>query len=98
MASKEVFTRTRQRDMLTEEIKDEKTVSVALGPAQPRLGAKMMRSVMFGGIRYVFVAPVPFVMTPLILHKIGVAGDGTGAVFLSLNRGTSPGDFGLNGT
>jgi O-antigen/teichoic acid export membrane protein len=98
MASKEVFTRTRQRDMLTEEIKDEKTVSVALGPAQPRLGAKMMRSVMFGGIRYVFVAPVPFVMTPLILHKIGVAGYGTWAVFLAINGLTSLADLGLMGT
>ena len=58
----------------------------------------MMRSVMFGGLRYVLVAPVPFIMTPLILHKIGVAGYGTWAVFLAINGLTSLADLGLVGT
>jgi O-antigen/teichoic acid export membrane protein len=84
--------------MLTEEIKDEKTVQGAPGPAQPSLAAKMIRSVMFGGLRYVFVAPIPFIMTPLILHKIGVAGYGTWAVFLAINGLTSLADLGLVGT
>lgn len=57
-----------------------------------------MRSVVFGGLRYVFVAPVPFVMTPLILHKIGAAGYGTWAVFLAINGLTSLADLGLVGT
>jgi O-antigen/teichoic acid export membrane protein len=84
--------------MLTEEIKDEKTVPITVGPAQPRLAAKMIRSVMFGGLRYVLVAPIPFIMTPLILHKIGVAGYGTWAVFLAINGLTSLADLGLVGT
>jgi O-antigen/teichoic acid export membrane protein len=86
------------RDMLTEEIKDEQTLPVAVGPAQHGLAAKMIRSVMFGGLRYVLVAPIPFIMTPLILHKIGVAGYGTWAVFLAINGLTSLADLGLMGT
>jgi O-antigen/teichoic acid export membrane protein len=37
-------------------------------------------------------------MTPLILHKIGVAGYGTWAVFLAINSLTSLADLGLVGT
>lgn len=84
--------------MLTEEIENDNTVPVALHPAQPSLAAKMIRSVMFGGLRYVLVAPIPFIMTPLILHKIGVAGYGTWAVFLAINGLTSLADLGLVGT
>ncbi len=62
------------------------------------LGAKIMRSVVFGGLRYIFIVPIPFVMTPLILHKIGVAGYGTWAVFLAINGLTSLADLGLVGT
>jgi len=57
-----------------------------------------MRSVVFGGLRYVFVVPIPFIMTPLILHRIGVAGYGTWAVFLAINGLTSLADLGLVGT
>ena len=84
--------------MLTEEIKDDKTVSVAPGPPQRSIGNKIVRNVMFGGLRYVLVAPIPFVMTPLILYKIGVAGYGTWAVFLAINGLTSLADLGLVGT
>lgn len=84
--------------MLTNEIQDEKTVPGAVGRAEPRLAAKMIRSVMFGGLRYVLVAPIPFIMTPLILHKIGAAGYGTWAVFLAINGLTSLADLGLMGT
>jgi O-antigen/teichoic acid export membrane protein len=62
------------------------------------LGAKIMRSVLFGGLRYVLIAPIPFLMTPLILHQIGVAGYGTWAVFLAINGLTSLADLGLVGT
>jgi O-antigen/teichoic acid export membrane protein len=85
-------------DMLTEAIKAEKTGVGALDPAHRTLGAKIMRSVVFGGLRYVFIAPIPFVMTPLILRKIGVAGYGTWAVFLAINGLTSLTDLGLMGT
>src|ERR1700683_3082486 len=81
--------------MLTE---DEKTVSVAVDPAQRSLGNKIVRSVVFGGLRYVLLSPIPFCMTPLILHKIGVAGYGTWAVFLAVNGLTSLADLGLVGT
>jgi O-antigen/teichoic acid export membrane protein len=57
-----------------------------------------MRNVAFGGLRYVFIVPIPFVMTPLILHEIGVAGYGTWAVFLAINGLTSLTDLGLVGT
>jgi O-antigen/teichoic acid export membrane protein len=62
------------------------------------LGAKIVRSVAFGALRYVLLAPIPFVMTPLILHKIGVTGYGTWAVFLAINSMTSLADLGLVGT
>jgi hypothetical protein len=44
----------------------------------------IMRSLMFGGLRQVLIAPAPFVMTPLILHRIGVAGYGTWRLCLRL--------------
>jgi len=57
-----------------------------------------MRSVVFGGLRYVLIAPIPFILTPLILHRIGVTGYGTWAVFLAINGLTSLADLGLVGT
>jgi O-antigen/teichoic acid export membrane protein len=82
--------------MQTPEIRKQTPGSIVSNPHA--LGAKIMRSVMFGGFRYVFIAPIPFVMTPLILHKIGVAGYGTWAVFLAVNGLTSLADLGLVGT
>jgi O-antigen/teichoic acid export membrane protein len=84
--------------MLTEEIKTENTVQVAPQPAPRPLGSKIMRSVVFGGFRYLLIAPIPFVMTPLILHRIGVAGYGSWAVFMAINGLTSLADLGLVGT
>src|SRR5260370_2558817 len=66
--------------------------------AQQPLSAKIMRSVMLGGIRSVWVAPVPFLLRPLILRKSGVEGYGTWAVFLAINGMTSLADLGLVGT
>jgi len=65
---------------------------------QRPLSAKIMRSVIFGGVRSLLVAPVPFLLTPLILSKIGAAGYGTWAVFLAINGMTSLADLGLVGT
>jgi len=62
------------------------------------LSSKVIRNAAFGGLRYAIVAPIPFVMTPLILRKIGVAGYGTWAVFLAINGLTSLTDLGLVGT
>src|SRR5579863_1820838 len=74
------------------------TPLVSAAPARKTLGAKIIRSVSFGALRYVLLAPIPFVMTPFILHKIGVAGYGTWAVFLAINSLTSMADLGLVGT
>jgi O-antigen/teichoic acid export membrane protein len=82
--------------MLTQEIKEE--IAVASYPAPRSLGLKIMRNVVFGGLRYVLMIPVPFFMTPLILHRIGVPGYGTWAVFLAINGLTSLADLGLVGT
>jgi O-antigen/teichoic acid export membrane protein len=62
------------------------------------LGKQIIRNVLFGGLRYALVVPIPFVMTPLILHEIGVTGYGTWAVFLAINGLTSLADLGLVGT
>lgn len=67
-------------------------------PAEMPLSTKIMRNAIFGGLRYVLVAPIPFVMTPLILRKIGAGGYGTWAVFLAINGLTSLADLGLVGT
>ena len=66
--------------------------------AQVPLSTKVIRNAFFGAMRYVLVAPIPFVMTPLILDKIGAGGYGTWAVFLAVNGLTSLADLGLVGT
>lgn len=83
--------------MLTQEVKDE-TVKVALGRARLGLGSQIIRNVLFGALQYALLVPIPFIMTPLILREIGVAGYGTWAVFLAINGLTSLADLGLMGT
>jgi stage V sporulation protein B len=78
----------------TENTKKPQAMTMADAP----LGGKIIRNAMFGGLRYIFVAPIPFVMTPLILYEIGVKGYGTWAVFLAINGLTSLADLGLFGT
>ena len=65
---------------------------------QRPLSAKIVRNVLFGGLRSLLVAPIPFLLTPLILKKIGAEGYGTWAVFLAINGMTSLADLGLVGT
>jgi O-antigen/teichoic acid export membrane protein len=62
------------------------------------LGAKVIRNVAFGALRALLVAPVPFLLTPLILSKVGARGYGTWAVFVTINSLTSLADLGLLGT
>lgn len=62
------------------------------------LSAKIIRNVVSSGLRVVLLAPLPFIMTPLILRKIGTAGYGTWAVFVALNSLTSLADLGMVGT
>jgi O-antigen/teichoic acid export membrane protein len=74
--------------------------SVRLKPSQKEetLSKKIMRSVIFGGLRCVLVMPIQFFLTPLILVKIGAAGYGTWAVFRAVNGMTSLADLGLVAT
>lgn len=58
----------------------------------------MIRNVGFGGLRALLVLPVPFLLTPLILSKIGLRGYGTWALFVTINSLTSLADLGLLGT
>lgn len=62
------------------------------------LSAKVIRNVIAGGLRSLVVAPVPFIMTPIILHEIGAAGYGTWAIFLAISGLTSLTDLGMVGT
>lgn len=62
------------------------------------LSTKMIRNVGFGGLRALLVLPVPFLLTPLILSKIGPRGYGTWALFVTVNSLTSLADLGLLGT
>jgi O-antigen/teichoic acid export membrane protein len=71
---------------------------IKTGATPTSLASKIIRNAVFGALRYAFVAPIPFLMTPLILHKIGVKGYGTWAVFLAMNGLTSLADLGLFGT
>ena len=66
--------------------------------AKVPLRSRIMRGVLFGGLRYVLIAPIPLLMTPLILHHIGPSGYGTWAIFLAINGLTTLADLGLVGT
>jgi O-antigen/teichoic acid export membrane protein len=84
-------------EMLSQEMSVESGVAVIRPPRRP-LGHQIIRNIVFGGLRYILVVPIPFIMPPLILHKIGVSGYGTWAVFLAINGLTSLADLGLVGT
>lgn len=62
------------------------------------LSAKVIRNTIFGIFRALIVFPVPFILTPIILKKIGVNGYGVWAVFLAISSMTSLADLGLVGT
>jgi len=69
-----------------------------LAPEQKTLSAKVIRNSLFSGIRAVLVWPIPFLLIPFILAKIGPRGYGTWAVFLTVISLTSAADLGLSGT
>jgi O-antigen/teichoic acid export membrane protein len=62
------------------------------------LSTKVIHNAASGVLRILFVAPVPFVLTPLILHKVGSKGYGTWAVLVAVSNLTSLADLGLLGT
>jgi len=62
------------------------------------ISGKIIRNVASGVLRVLLVAPVPFLLTPLIIHKVGTRGYGTWAVLVTISNLTSLADFGLLGT
>ncbi len=84
--------------MITAKTTGKPDPAVILMPPDNALGRQIIRSVAFGALRYALIAPIPFLMTPFVLHRLGVTGYGTWAVFLALNGLTSLADLGLVGT
>jgi O-antigen/teichoic acid export membrane protein len=65
---------------------------------QKSVRAKLIRNVLFSGLRNVLLWPISFLLIPFILSKIGTAGYGTWAVFLTVINLTGLVDLGLAGT
>jgi O-antigen/teichoic acid export membrane protein len=66
-----------------------------LKPEGIPLGAKVTRNVLYNAARSIVLAPLPFLLIPYFLKKLGMVGYGTWAVFLAVNGMTSLADFGL---
>lgn len=66
-----------------------------LGPERKRLGPRVIRNVIFSGVRLFVVAPLPLFIVPFFLKKLGAAGYGTWAIFLAISGITSLADLGL---
>jgi O-antigen/teichoic acid export membrane protein len=66
-----------------------------LRPERISLGAKLTRNVLYNGARLFLLAPLPFVLIPFFLKKLGTSGYGTWAVFLAVSGVTSLADVGL---
>jgi O-antigen/teichoic acid export membrane protein len=66
-----------------------------LKPEGIPLGAKVTRNVIYTAARSIILAPLPFLLIPYFLKKLGSAGYGTWAIFLAVNGMTSLADFGL---
>lgn len=73
-------------------------MSLFLADDQRSISTKIIRNVLFGGLRYLLIAPVPFILIPLIVKEIGTKGYGTWAVFTAVNGMTSLTDLGMVGT
>jgi O-antigen/teichoic acid export membrane protein len=74
-----------------------RAVTELFAPEQKSTAAKVKRNVVFSALRALFVWPIPFLLIPFILYKIGTTGYGTWAVFLTVIGFTSLSDFGLGG-
>jgi O-antigen/teichoic acid export membrane protein len=69
-----------------------------VAPEDRPVSAKVVRNALFNGLRVVLTWPVPLLLIPFILGKVGVVGYGTWAVLLALISLTSLADVGLAGT
>jgi O-antigen/teichoic acid export membrane protein len=59
------------------------------------LGAKVARNVIYSGVRLFLLAPLPFLVIPVFLKKLGTSGYGTWAIFAAVSGMTSLADLGL---
>jgi O-antigen/teichoic acid export membrane protein len=69
-----------------------------VAPEEKSVRAKLVRNVLFSGLRTGLLWPVPFLLIPFTLGKVGTGGYGTWAVFLTVINLTSLADLGLGGT
>ena len=75
----------------------EKLKSLVL-PEQKPVSQKIIRNVLFSGLRAALLWPIPLILIPYILSKIGVTNYGIWAVFLAIISLTALSDMGLAGT
>ena len=81
------------------------SIEVALGllsnifaPEQKAVSAKVVRNVLFSALQSVLVFPIPFLLIPFILKKVGIGEYGSYAVFMTVIGFTSLTDLGMFGT
>ncbi len=67
-------------------------------PEQKPVSQKIIRNVIFSGLRAALLWPIPLLLIPYILGKIGVTNYGIWAVFLAIISLTALSDLGLAGT
>ena len=64
-------------------------------PENTSLGVKITRNAIYNGVRLLLLAPLPFLVIPFFLKKLGTSGYGTWAVFVAASGITSVADLGL---
>ena len=69
-----------------------------VAPEDRPVSAKVVRNALFNGLRVALTWPVPLLLIPFILGKVGVVGYGTWAVLFAIISLTSLADVGLAGT
>ena len=67
-------------------------------PEQKPVSQKIIRNVIFSGLRAALLWPIPLILIPYILGTIGVTNYGIWAVFLAIISLTALSDLGLAGT
>ena len=67
-------------------------------PEQKPVSQKIIRNVLFSALRAALLWPIPLILIPYILGKIGVTNYGIWAVFLAIISLTALSDLGLAGT
>ena len=69
-----------------------------IAPQDKPVRAKIIRNVLFSGVRGLLVWPIPFLLIPFIVGKLGPSGYGAWAVCLTVINLTALADLGLGGT